>query len=144
MCRRKLSLVRVRLSVEIDDTVLSSYLYGGVSDIQNEQGQLICGTNVLRSPGRPTISSKVGNDANRPGDFVAHVCICDAPVYLKRFQIGIKFVESSDPAAFAAAIDDKTKAIYVESIGNPKYNVAPLPELAKVGLNIADVTPTRG
>lgn len=53
-------------------------------------------------------------------------------VYLKRFDIGVKFVESSDPAAFAAAIDDKTKAIFVESIGNPKYNVAPLPELAKV------------
>ena len=66
MCRRELSPVRARLAVEIDDTVLSSYLYGGVSDIQNEQGQLECGTNVLRSPGRPTISSKVGNDAYRP------------------------------------------------------------------------------
>ena len=53
-------------------------------------------------------------------------------VFLKRFDIGIKFVNSDDPAAFAAAIDEKTKAIYVESIGNPKYNVAPLPELAKV------------
>ena len=53
-------------------------------------------------------------------------------MFLKRFDIRIKFVESSDPADFAAAIDEKTKAIYVESIGNPKYNVAPLPELAKV------------
>ena len=53
-------------------------------------------------------------------------------VFLKRFDIRVKFVNSSDPAAFAAAIDDKTKAIYVESIGNPKYNVSPLPELAKV------------
>ncbi|KAI1789885.1 O-acetylhomoserine ami [Ganoderma leucocontextum] len=49
-----------------------------------------------------------------------------------RFDIGTKFVESSDPAAYASAIDEKTKAIFVESIGNPKYNVAPLPELAKV------------
>ena len=53
-------------------------------------------------------------------------------MFLKKFDIQIKFVESSDPAAFAAAIDEKTKAVYVESIGNPKYNVAPLPELAKV------------
>ncbi|KAH9927613.1 O-acetylhomoserine ami [Fomitopsis serialis] len=53
-------------------------------------------------------------------------------VYLKRFNIGVKFVTSEDPEAFAAAIDDKTKAIYIESIGNPKYNVAPIPELAKV------------
>ena len=51
---------------------------------------------------------------------------------LKRFGIGVKFVESNDPAEFAKAIDENTKAIYVESIGNPKYNVAPLPELAKV------------
>lgn len=53
-------------------------------------------------------------------------------MYLKKFNIGVKFVTSEDPAAFAAAIDENTKAIYVESIGNPKYNVAPLPELAKV------------
>lgn len=53
-------------------------------------------------------------------------------VFLKRFGIDVKFVTEDDPRAFAAAIDEKTKAIYVESIGNPKYNVAPLPELAKV------------
>ena len=62
-------------------------------------------------------------------------------VFLKRFDIGTKFVESSDPAAFAAAIDDKTKAIYVESIGNPKYNIAPLPELAKVRNHPSEQTP---
>ena len=44
----------------------------------------------------------------------------------------MKFVESDKPEDFAAAIDEKTKAIYVESIGNPKYNIAALPELAKV------------
>ncbi|KAI0728294.1 O-acetylhomoserine ami [Fomitopsis betulina] len=53
-------------------------------------------------------------------------------VFLKRFGIEVKFVTDDDPTAFATAIDEKTKAIYVESIGNPKYNVAPLPELAKV------------
>ena len=56
----------------------------------------------------------------------------DSLVYLKRFDIGVKFVESSDPATYASAIDKNTKGIFVESIGNPKYNVAPLPELAKV------------
>jgi len=44
----------------------------------------------------------------------------------------VKFVTDDKPESFAAAIDDKTKAIYVESIGNPKYNVSPLPDLAKV------------
>ncbi|OCH85386.1 hypothetical protein OBBRIDRAFT_315035 [Obba rivulosa] len=53
-------------------------------------------------------------------------------VFLKKFNINVKFVTSHEPEAFAAAIDDNTKAIYVESIGNPKFNVAPLPELAQI------------
>lgn len=53
-------------------------------------------------------------------------------VTFKKFGIGVKFVEGDDPALFAAAIDENTKAIYVETIGNPKYNVAPISELAKV------------
>ena len=54
-------------------------------------------------------------------------------VFMKKFDITMKFVQSEDPKDFAAAIDEKTKGIYVESIGNPKNTVAPLPELAKVG-----------
>ncbi|PIL32567.1 hypothetical protein GSI_05270 [Ganoderma sinense ZZ0214-1] len=53
-------------------------------------------------------------------------------VLFARFGINVKFVEGSDPAKFANAIDENTKAIYVESIGNPKYNIAPIPELAEV------------
>ncbi|KAA1470823.1 O-acetylhomoserine ami [Dentipellis sp. KUC8613] len=53
-------------------------------------------------------------------------------VLLKKYGIGVKFVTKDDPEAFAAAIDEHTKAIYVESIGNPKYNVSPLSEIAKV------------
>ncbi|KAG8804977.1 Homocysteine synthase, partial [Serendipita sp. 399] len=30
------------------------------------------------------------------------------------------------------AIDENTKALFVETIGNPKFNVAPIPEIAKV------------
>ena len=53
-------------------------------------------------------------------------------VLFKKYGIGVKFVTSDDPAAFAAAIDEKTKAVFVESIGNPKYNVSPIREIAKV------------
>lgn len=53
-------------------------------------------------------------------------------VFLKKFGIGVKFVTTTNPEDFAAAIDEKTKAIFVESIGNPKYIVADIPALAKV------------
>ena len=53
-------------------------------------------------------------------------------VTFKQFGIGVKWVTETTPEAFAAAIDEKTKAIYVESISNPKYNIADIPALAKV------------
>ncbi|THU98338.1 O-acetylhomoserine ami, partial [Dendrothele bispora CBS 962.96] len=51
---------------------------------------------------------------------------------LKKFGIEVRFVDKEDPKAFDAAVDDKTKAISVESIVNPTSKVAPLPALAKV------------
>ena len=53
-------------------------------------------------------------------------------VLLKKYGITVKFVTSDDPSEFAAAIDEKTKAVYVETMGNPKYNVSPISEIAKV------------
>ncbi|KAK2459453.1 hypothetical protein APHAL10511_008530 [Amanita phalloides] len=53
-------------------------------------------------------------------------------VTFKRYNIGVKFIEGTDPKDFAAAIDDKTKAIYIESISNPKYVVIDISALAKV------------
>ncbi len=35
----------------------------------------------------------------------------------------VKFVDSRDPAAFQSAITDKTRAVYIETIGNPKLDV---------------------
>ncbi len=49
-----------------------------------------------------------------------------------RLGIKVNFVPSGDLAAFEKAITPKTKAIYAESIGNPKLNVADLEELAKI------------
>jgi len=53
-------------------------------------------------------------------------------VLFPQFGIETKWVKSDDPQAFADAIDDKTKAIYVESIGNPRYNVPDLEGIVKV------------
>jgi O-acetylhomoserine/O-acetylserine sulfhydrylase len=53
-------------------------------------------------------------------------------VTFKQFGIGVKWVTDPSPEAFAAAIDDRTKALYIESIANPKYVVNDIPALAKV------------
>ena len=49
--------------------------------------------------------------------------------------------QTPSPEAFAAAIDEKTKAIYVESIANSKYLVGDIPALAKVLFSFASVIP---
>jgi O-acetylhomoserine (thiol)-lyase len=53
-------------------------------------------------------------------------------VTLPRLGIGVTFVEGDDPQAFAGAIDEKTKAVYVETIGNPRFNIPDFKALAKV------------
>ncbi|PNU20040.1 O-acetylhomoserine aminocarboxypropyltransferase [Geothermobacter hydrogeniphilus] len=49
-----------------------------------------------------------------------------------RMGIKVKFVDTSDPQAVAAAIDDNTRAIYTETIGNPKNNVDDFETLAAI------------
>ncbi|HLU52231.1 MAG TPA: O-acetylhomoserine aminocarboxypropyltransferase/cysteine synthase [Acidimicrobiia bacterium] len=53
-------------------------------------------------------------------------------VAFARFGWEVTFVEGDDPADFEAAIQDNTKAIYVESIGNPKYNIPDFEALADI------------
>jgi O-acetylhomoserine/O-acetylserine sulfhydrylase len=53
-------------------------------------------------------------------------------VTLPRLGIGVKFVDGDDPAAFRRAIDPGTKALYVESIGNPRFNVPDFEAIAAV------------
>ena len=50
----------------------------------------------------------------------------------KRLGIKVEFVKSSDIDAFKSAINEKTKAIYAESIGNPKLDIADLEKLSKL------------
>ena len=51
---------------------------------------------------------------------------------LSRFGINTTFVESTDVAAYARAITDRTKLIFVETIGNPKMDVPDLADIAKI------------
>src|SRR5438034_332723 len=53
-------------------------------------------------------------------------------VFLPRLGINTKFVSGDKAEDFAELIDDKTKAIYIESIGNPKYNIPDFEAIAKV------------
>ncbi len=45
-------------------------------------------------------------------------------VAFKRLGIDVRFAEGIDPLSIASLIDENTKAIYLEAIGNPEFSVA--------------------
>jgi O-acetylhomoserine (thiol)-lyase len=51
---------------------------------------------------------------------------------LSRYGITTRFVETTDVAAYRAAINERTKLVFVETIGNPKLDVPDLAALAAV------------
>ncbi|KAG6841652.1 hypothetical protein C0991_008637 [Blastosporella zonata] len=53
-------------------------------------------------------------------------------VLFKRYGVMTKFAQGDSPAAMEALIDENTKALYCESIGNPRYNVPDIPALAEL------------
>src|SRR5689334_2872636 len=52
---------------------------------------------------------------------------------LKDQGIEVRFVDPSDPQAFARATDDRTRAYYAETLPNPKLAVFPIKEVADIG-----------
>ena len=52
---------------------------------------------------------------------------------LKDQGIEVRFVDPADPAGFARATDDRTRAYYAETLPNPKLRVFPIAEVAAIG-----------
>ena len=53
-------------------------------------------------------------------------------VSFPRLGINVKFAEGDNPESIRSLIDENTKAIYLESIGNPRYNVPDFEAISKV------------
>jgi len=53
-------------------------------------------------------------------------------VAFKRLGIDVRFASGDDPASFETLIDEHTKAIYLETIGNPRFNIPDFEKLAEL------------
>lgn len=51
---------------------------------------------------------------------------------LPTLGITVKFVDSNDPAAFARAIDDRTRALFCETVSNPALEITDLEAVAAI------------
>ena len=54
-------------------------------------------------------------------------------VAFKRLGIEVRFAQSDKPEDMEALVDDNTKALYVETIGNPGFSVPDFESLARIG-----------
>jgi O-acetylhomoserine (thiol)-lyase len=99
-------------------------LEGGVAGLATASGhaaQFLAITNIAQAGDNIVSSSRLyGGTYNQ------------FKVTLPRLGIGVKLVDSVEAADLAKAIDGKTKALYVETIGNPGFDVPDLPGLARL------------
>jgi len=99
-------------------------LEGGVAALATSSGlgaQFIALTNILESGDNFVSTSYLyGGTYNQ------------FKVQFKRLGITVKFVDGDNPADFEKLIDEKTKAIYLETIGNPRFNVPDFDAIAKI------------
>ena len=54
-------------------------------------------------------------------------------VSFKKFGVHVKFSPNLDPSEFEKLIDEKTKAIYFETMGNPGFNIPDFEAFGKLG-----------
>lgn len=99
-------------------------LEGGVAGLATASGQsaqLLTITNIAQA-GENIVSTSLlyGGTYNQ------------FKVTLPRLGIKVKFVDGDNPSDFEKLIDPKTKALYIESIGNPRLNVPDIEKIAEV------------
>lgn len=99
-------------------------LYGGVGALAVSSGMsaILIAVTALASQGDNIVASPLlyGGTYNQ----FRHT--------LRRLGIEIRIASTLDPAEFAGLIDDRTRAVYVESMGNPTCGVPDIEEIAKV------------
>jgi O-acetylhomoserine (thiol)-lyase len=92
---------------------------------------------VALSSGMAAIAFSILNIA-RAGDHIVAANSLYGGTYnlfantLPRYGITATFVDERDPDAFEAAIQDNTKAIYAETIGNPSLTIVDIERLADI------------
>ena len=97
-------------------------LEGGVAALATSSGQaaqFLALNNILQA-GDNFISSS----------FVYGGTYNQFKVAFKRLGIEARFAEGDDPLNFEKLIDDKTKAIYIETIGNPRLSIPDFKQFA--------------
>jgi O-acetylhomoserine/O-acetylserine sulfhydrylase len=99
-------------------------LEGGIAALATSSGhaaQFIALTNILQTGDNIVSTSYLyGGTFNQ------------FKVQFKRLGFQVKFVEGDNPGDFEKQVDERTRALYVETIGNPRFNIPDFRVLADI------------
>ncbi|ORX66543.1 hypothetical protein DL89DRAFT_270082 [Linderina pennispora] len=97
------------------------------------------GANLFALKELGNIYSRIGNPTTDSAQFVVAATLCEPGdnIVSTSYLYGgtynqFKFVSGDDVDELEALIDDRTRAVYIETIGNPKYNVPDIRRIADV------------
>ncbi len=91
---------------------------------------------VVTASGQAAVTYSVLNIA-RAGDNIVSVSQLYGGTYnlfahtLPQYGIEVRWVDADDPSALAALVDDRTRLVFGETIGNPRLNVLDVPAWAQ-------------
>jgi O-acetylhomoserine (thiol)-lyase len=92
---------------------------------------------LAHASGQAAITSAILNIAGAGDNIVSSAQLYGGTYTLFKYTlpklgIEVRFADAEDPSSFEPLIDDKTKAIYGDTVGNPKLNIFPFEEVSKV------------
>lgn len=92
---------------------------------------------VATSSGMAAISYAILNIASAGDEIVAASTLYGGTYQLfantlSDFGIKVNFVDPDSPEEFETAINDKTKAVYIETIGNPGINICDIEKISEI------------
>ena len=96
---------------------------------------------LAHSSGQAAITASILNIAGA-GDHIVSVAQLYGGTYnlfhytLPKLGIQVSFVDGDDPENFRKAVKSNTKAFYGEGLGNPRLNILPFAEVAKIAQEI--------
>ena len=96
---------------------------------------------LAHSSGQAAITASILNIAGA-GDHIISVAQLYGGTYnlfhytLPKLGIQVSFVDADDPENFRKAVKSNTKAFYGEGLGNPRLNIFPFAEVAKIAQEV--------
>ncbi len=99
-------------------------LEGGVAALAHASGQAAITSAILNITG--TGDNIVSSAQLYGGTFTLF------KYTLPKLGIEVRFADAEDPESFKSLIDDKTKAIYGDTVGNPRLNIFPFAEVSAI------------